>query len=515
MSLKIFLYLNKLKKIVKRKRRSVSNKVTEYMAYRQFGKRTILNLEDLLGLQKNAKGFKRLDFVVRYLAILEYHGKGNGTINGIELYCKMQERRSGKKNLRFAERRLIKLINSYEQKGYDQKEAIILDKNLQLIDGSHRLAMAIYYNIRDVNVVIVNRAYYVEDYSVHWFYQNGFTNEEIDLIESTASRIRTIHETVFTGIIWASAMHVKEDILKDLGRFGCIRKAEEFCYAKEMQYEAIVKKLYAIDDIKEWKIVSKYEHMREKGRKLCAFHLEISDPEYRKKQTGMPISISIEKIKRNIRQRYKDKISDYYYDVIVHIADNTTQSRYMDMVLWPELPMGEFLNILRKHECAIIKYETPYFPLDFPNSIPIGRDVDILCIKEDFEELFIELLKAAQRVKNSELYVRSAYRGSNNWQIRFEASGKLLLLFDISCMLPHLSEEFTYAAIKTRQKHRDYYVLDYRYEYLVRMCAYVNDKRKEYHLEYMKHYRDKFDPSIAYRYMKKKMIRDIERKIAE
>ena len=91
----------------------------------------------------SSEGFNRYDMIVRLLAIENYYGKNE---YGFNLYRKMQAARIGIDSVEPAVFRFRKLIESYENNGYDSSSEIELDSCLHLYDGSHRMAMALYYN---------------------------------------------------------------------------------------------------------------------------------------------------------------------------------------------------------------------------------------------------------------------------------------------------------------------------------------------------------------------------------
>lgn len=137
-------------------------------------------------LQDTESGFNRLDMIVRYLAIEEYYGKNNF---GFQLYRKMQGKRINLSYVDESEEKFRKLILSWETKGYDKQSGISLDSRLLLIDGSHRMALALYHGYNKISCKIYKRKVnYL--YGVDWFVENGFTNDEIEKILSKEKEIR-------------------------------------------------------------------------------------------------------------------------------------------------------------------------------------------------------------------------------------------------------------------------------------------------------------------------------------
>ena len=119
----------------------------------------------------------RLDIIVRILAIEEYYGANN---YGFELYNKMMDKRIREDYSIYAERRFKELIKSFENEGYDESSEIFVDNELHLIDGAHRLALAVYHEKPKVCIRIFDKKQNVQ-YGPKWF-SNYFNASELELI---------------------------------------------------------------------------------------------------------------------------------------------------------------------------------------------------------------------------------------------------------------------------------------------------------------------------------------------
>ncbi|MBU8907592.1 capsular polysaccharide export protein, LipB/KpsS family [Desertibacillus haloalkaliphilus] len=139
-----------------------------------------MNVRELISKQFNDDVFNRVDLIVRYLAIEDYYGKNN---YGFKLYKKMQKNRSkhiAKTYLR-RKRKFKELIESVEKQGLKKDSYVNLDSKSHLLDGSHRVACALYFNIDEIPIQFREKRKKI-DYSINWFKNNGFTEEEIKLI---------------------------------------------------------------------------------------------------------------------------------------------------------------------------------------------------------------------------------------------------------------------------------------------------------------------------------------------
>lgn len=169
-------YRNLLKRIKNKVHRYIRNKKTKHIK---------LCVEELIAQETCADGFNRYDIIVRLLAIECEKGLNNF---GWDLYRRMQIARCGEKNI---EQRIIcfkKLIENYDKSGYDESSEIELDSNLHLIDGSHRLALALYYKIPYINAMVrpfITNCYY----GLYFFAINGFTELECNIIKERYKQV--------------------------------------------------------------------------------------------------------------------------------------------------------------------------------------------------------------------------------------------------------------------------------------------------------------------------------------
>ncbi|EEQ59554.1 hypothetical protein CBFG_03264 [Clostridiales bacterium 1_7_47FAA] len=45
----------------------------------------------------------------------------------------------------------------------------------------------------------------------------------------------------------------------------------------------------------------------------------------------------------------------------------------------------DIINVFNRYRYVLTKTDVPYMPCDFPQSLPIGKDIDVLCSKNDFQ----------------------------------------------------------------------------------------------------------------------------------
>ena len=127
------------------------------------------------------------------MAVIDEYLKGN---NIWSLYNKLQKTRCSQIKLIPSEMRnnqngFINLINSFKLNGYNFNYPILLNKDGLIIDGAHRMACSLYFNIPNVSVYTDKENYnhIPADYSKLWFEKNDL-HECISLAETQRSKVR-------------------------------------------------------------------------------------------------------------------------------------------------------------------------------------------------------------------------------------------------------------------------------------------------------------------------------------
>ena len=140
------------------------------------GKVTMLDIRELFISNASDNKYERLDTIVRYLTIKKYFENEE---DAFSLYHKMQEKRLGSGELanEWCER-FKKLIESFKKDGYIQESLLTVGNDLQIHDGSHRIALCLYNGIFEVNCNLIDYKKKVE-YGIDWFVKNQFSRQEI------------------------------------------------------------------------------------------------------------------------------------------------------------------------------------------------------------------------------------------------------------------------------------------------------------------------------------------------
>ena len=286
-------------------------------------------LSDILRQQNRDDSFDRLDIIVRLLAIEnEMH------INqyGWDLYFKMQSERCNEDGEAVKNR--IENFRQLIHKMIDYKNIpIVLDSELKLYDGSHRMALAIYNKTSDIKC-LVNKSLGETDtyYGNNWFVEHGFNPREIELINNRLLSVLNDNRIRISFLLWPSVSDYFDEIEEIIIEYGfSIARSKNVAFDDD-GFGKMIRKVYSVDDVAEWKIEKKIEYLNPIPNKCVRYYLlEITWPHYRTKEiNGNLILIEGERLKDDIRKRYMNKVKDYYFDIICHSADNSIQSSYID-----------------------------------------------------------------------------------------------------------------------------------------------------------------------------------------
>lgn len=143
---------------------------------------------------------------------------------------------------------------------------------------------------------------------------------------------------ISVGIIWNSANQYREEILADIG--SLTKLMDSFEVELGENYTEFVQEIYSSENMEQWKIDKKLNHMETcPSRKITIlfFDFDESQTEYhpfKKKQ----VFSQLENCKRFIREKYKDYVENYTFDIVFHATDNLDELKGCTKVI------GDFLE---------------------------------------------------------------------------------------------------------------------------------------------------------------------------
>ncbi len=140
-------------------------------------------VKDLLAKQYQLGLFNRMDIFARLVAVENYFKKND---YGWKLYLRMQTIRMDENpsGARDRKREFIKLIKSVEKDGYKLEKPLRVRPSLRLINGSHRLAVALYFGVKEVLVWKDHTTKKKVHFNIKWFRKHGFKGKVCDKIEA-------------------------------------------------------------------------------------------------------------------------------------------------------------------------------------------------------------------------------------------------------------------------------------------------------------------------------------------
>lgn len=136
------------------------------------------------------------DILVRFLALDNYFGKNDF---GFNFYNEVQHKRVSQKKIIPRKQynnisTFKKLIKNILENGFDKQFPLCVNKNSLVIDGSHRLAICLYLEIKEVPVIFKKEFENIDfDYSLKWFEINGFESYS-DELKKQYDRIIKMYE---------------------------------------------------------------------------------------------------------------------------------------------------------------------------------------------------------------------------------------------------------------------------------------------------------------------------------
>lgn len=503
------MILIKIISAIKRKSHNIVNK------YRT--KTVSLEVSELFFQHNGDLDFNRYDMIVRLLAVECYFGKNN---YGFDFYRRMQAARINKEWVEPAVERFRSLIQSYDKNGYDERSRILLDKNLHLVDGSHRMAMAMYYNIPRINASVHPKAFDIF-YGIEWFKVNGFTKDECDILHNKYEKLKERYSTPFICTIWAPAFNYYDEITEKLKLFGEVKEIRDYDF-NEWDYKFYTRGIYHVDDIEKWKIEKKIDYMMKSSpfsHKIRMVSLFLNQPNFRlKDKTATTLSHHCELIKKLIRDAYKDKVPLYFHDIILHIGDNFFQNRHIYRLLtMPAIDMVTIFTHIMERKYVVTKFDVPYMPVDFPIHYPLGKDIDIICQDmNEYKRVLESILNDLEQYK--EYYnlriVKKMDKDGREYRtlVRLEQEDRYLVLqFDVSSRhRTGSTTDFIEEMVATRQERDLFYIPQAKYELILRLQELHEHPKKIHHMDYVGQHIVELDEQLCEKYLNfdwKKLIK--------
>jgi len=274
----------------------------------------------LLGIQFKNGVFNRYDVILRYLSIEKIE---SGFENPFDEYNMMQKSRVNRNTAD----NFQTLISSIKNNGFSTKYPLPIDLDANLIDGSHRLACSLYFDIDKIPYTVIQSNSNIQ-YGLDWFQKQEFDENTLAELERVKKNLFLRKGIYFCATIWGAAKEFYEDISNDISAQYNIVYQEDLFLGDN--YGNLIDDIYAIDDIDGWKVLTKKQLLCQSPKEIRFILFEIPQPDFRIKQRNHSyLSSKGAALKKMIREKYCSKISDYFYDIIIHTGDNYEHNEEM------------------------------------------------------------------------------------------------------------------------------------------------------------------------------------------
>lgn len=489
--------------------------------------------------------FCAYDFAVRLLAIENYYGINDF---GFELYKKMHMRGGNygqineqeafyeaqrvkevptHKALSYSNQRteqhsveqFVKLIQSVEKKGFMTDSFVIGDKNLLSINGSHRIALALYTRQEMINVEVYKRLT-SRRFSIDFFWEKGFTSEEISVIKNkTEEIVSTCKQNIgnYYCILFPPAERYFDNIVKDISLIAPeniqILEVNDYCW-ETADFVGLLTGVYHFDSINHANFLRKMFYIMRASNisdgkvNFRIVSLNINNPMYRlKKDNGMPESVATVYLKKMIRERYKPMesafsehyLGDYPHDVIIHSSDNYFSNKAFRTLMNVDRDMSDIVSVLHNYQYAFAIGSEDKLSRYYPHNFYFGEDFDVFVLQNDVsiiaEKLFLGCKGKFEpygfEVKNED----SPY----GKRVRVLFDTFTVTMFDLMTKMTYLSDKSVKRFIDG-SKGENVPSIGRDEEYAYRLVKLLLNPHKEYHKKYLVTNKNSVNLEIVFSY---------------
>jgi len=256
---------------------------------------------EILADQYYQSEFSAMDIVLRY-DILKLISEGK------DIFEFHSQQIIGEKNIK----KLSKLYNNPEA----ISETPVRLNHRRHVLNPNEFAAKIWHNIDDHNISISFQKKqpvtynYFRDYNLPPFSLERLRDKRLELLEKTGS--------LFYSILWPPSKEYHDEIQSLLENNQSLTVHRSV----DIQIEILDKFVYAIYDAQDdttsrSDIDSKIKKIKPYGKTVRVLAIELPDPKIRDN-----ISLNMEMLKNNIRQKYITKLPESLYYSILHVTDN-------------------------------------------------------------------------------------------------------------------------------------------------------------------------------------------------
>ena len=217
----------------------------------------------------------------------------------------------------------------------------------------------------------------------------------------------------FSGFIWSPAKKFTNEILEHINKKFPVLHYYIYDFKNKEDFSKSILDIYKTDDIDPNKVKNvKIKNMINHSFSYTYFKFYIEKPNFRKKKaTGNDLSKVVEAIKKEIRGKYKSKIKNYIYDIIIHISDNFEQTKDIDIIMkkYEKHRQHELINlkyflkcnfknnVFNRADMLVRKYSIEQYLKDENYDFDFYKKMQKKRIKRNTMKTFIELIKSLKK----------------------------------------------------------------------------------------------------------------------
>ena len=221
------------------------------------------------------------------------------------LYDKMQVARIGESR----RKRFDAMLLSCGRIDFLFRNPIPVDDNYEILDGSHRVALAYAYNYAPYVVVYDNHSH---SYDRNWFEKNGFIKDELFIVDKIRDDICSrvfVDDDSCLCVVWGCAFDFWEEIFSKIGVGHGMITAFWVEFKDQYKMRSFVEESYLGDGMPVTRIRDKSARLAVMSTKAGIFAL------------GKTPLEEVHSFKLSVRQEISPRMANYFFDSIIHIID--------------------------------------------------------------------------------------------------------------------------------------------------------------------------------------------------
>lgn len=132
-----------------------------------------------------------------------------------------------------------------------------------------------------------------------------------------------------TILLWPPAQAFFDEIERDIKNKHSIRLIQNISMTKE-KFANLTRKIYELENIPRWKVERKLHYLNQHDLHIRLLVVKIDRPRWRAdSEQGRFYSAYSHQLKKSYRAKYRDRVSNYVHDTVIHASDDHNNSLEM------------------------------------------------------------------------------------------------------------------------------------------------------------------------------------------